>query len=184
MNSQRSAPLSRSTAERSAFQDVAPSRSVSRATEIELARGGTGGLSVSSGEPPAHAAVGAIPLPGTRSGRIAGSEVRANRNVEARAIFALRGREPIFRITFQEVKKGDRIHQCHPAAVSGKGGVPRRPHTMIRISERNAPRQWRVVNFLASDPKFWSRPPAGSAPSGPGVRGPEWNIFATPVTGS
>jgi len=183
MNSQRSAPLSRATAERSAFHDVASSRSVPRTSEIERARGGAGGLSVSSGEPPAHATVGAIPLPGTRSGKIAGSEVRANKNEEARATLAKRGRDAISASPFRRSRRGIAPTSAIPLRRRGKGAVPHRPHTTIRISEADALEQWEAVNFLASDPEFWSRPLAESLPSGPGAREAGWKTFATPVIG-
>lgn len=184
MNSQRSAPLSRATAVRSSFHEVAPSRSVPRTSENERARGGTGGLSVSSGDPPAHATVGAIPLPGTLSGRIAGSEVRANKNEEARATLAKRGRNAISASPFRRSRRGIASTHAIPLRRRGKGAHPRHPHMPLRISEAKAPEQWEAVNFLALGPKFWSPPPAGSPPCGPGARASEWNIFETPVTDS
>src|SRR6185503_11016632 len=133
-------------------------------------RGGTGGLSVSSGDPPAHATVGAIPLPGTLSGRIAGSEVKANKNEETRATLAKRGRNAISASPFRRSRRGIASTHAIPLRRRGKGAIPRRPHMTIRISEGGTLQQWQAVNFLASGPKFWSPHPAGSRPYGPGAR--------------
>lgn len=156
MNSQRSAPLSRATAERSSFHEVAPS--FPRTSVIERARGGTGGLSVSSGEPPAHAVVGTIPLPGTLSGRIAGSEVRAIRNEEARATLAKRGRNAISASPFRRSRRGIASTHAIPLRRRGKGGRPAPPsHDHKDIRRRNAPTM-ASGQFFSFGPKILKSP--------------------------
>jgi hypothetical protein len=119
-----------------AFTPVYPMRVIAALFGGVVVGGESGGLSVSSGEPPAHAIEGVSALPGVRSIRSVGSEITVRSASVKTATLELRGRRRLISASpSAKAVKGGRSTSRDPARWAGvrnpfvnsriSGGIPR-----------------------------------------------------------